>query len=80
MCGMLRIKGWVGPIAGLDDLETRIKSLAPARIRTLDRPSPSPVYLLPCASRCGQNVKFVGVKPVVHIVTTGLYGVSFFSI
>ena len=72
MCGMRRIKGWVGPIASLDDLETRIKSLAPARIRTPDRPSRSPVYLLSFSSLCGQNVEFVGIKPVVHIVTNGL--------
>jgi len=25
---------------------------------------------------CGQNVEFMNVKPVVHIVTTGLHGVK----
>jgi len=29
---------------------------------------------------CGQNVEFVNVKLVVHIVTTGLYGVNIVSI
>jgi len=70
---MCRIKGWVGPISGLDDLETRKKSLATARIRIPDRPSRSATYLLPCASLCGQNVELVDVKPVVHIVTTVRY-------
>jgi len=67
LSGMRRIKGRVGLISGLDDLETR-KNLLPLLgyetriVQVAVHYTCFPV----------QNVELVDVKPVVHIVTIGL--------